>query len=178
MLGMTALFGKVRQTEGDAYRIYLTKRASWLGLDLERRSERVLTRVGAMLRLFTPEEGAILKKALNQLNLRIREKIIEELDTEPTGYPPIYMPAVLVNLLGNPALGVTREERLFKTVTLGLPLIARVLEKHQELLAAGQMDPNIPLNFNQIAGVAKTTPDQLEKEFTLDSEGNVLLISD
>ncbi|MBX9744862.1 MAG: hypothetical protein K2X08_06610, partial [Chlamydiales bacterium] len=39
----------------DAYNAYLSVRASWLGLDSNDSFDRVLTRVGAMLRLFTLE---------------------------------------------------------------------------------------------------------------------------
>ncbi len=37
------------------------------------------------------------------------------------------------------------------------------------------MDPNIPLNFNKMAGVAKNSPSLLSKEFSIDKEGNVHL---
>jgi len=37
------------------------------------------------------------------------------------------------------------------------------------------MNPSIPLNFNKIAGVAKTSPELLYKDFYIDKEGSVHL---
>lgn len=166
------------KSELDAYSAYLRKRISWLGLNSENPSDRVLARIGAMMRLFTPEEGALLQKALLGLNLAAREQIATQLDVQQQDLPgrtPTYMPAVLVNLSNNLQLGASKEERLSKTVTIGLPFIARVLQKHQELLKTNQIDPNIPLNFNQMAGVAKTSPERLCGEFYIDKEGGVHL---
>jgi hypothetical protein len=80
------------------------------------------------------------------------------------------MPAVLVNLYNNPELGSTKSERLFQTIQLGLPFLTKVLE----------MEPSnstIPLNFNKMAGIAKTSPQRLQEEVYIDSEGMVFLTS-
>ena len=164
--------------EKDAYNAYLSLRASWLGLSPECRVDRALTRVGAMLRLFTPEEGRLIKDAIRKLNTETRDRIISQLDIEDGkefGRTPTYMPAVLVNLANNPQLGATKGERISQAVTLGLPFISRVLEKQRELLAQKKADPNVPLNFNLAAGVAKNNPAALAHEFTIDSEGNIKL---
>ena len=132
-----------------------------------------------MLRLFTPEEGVVLKKAMLELDTNTRDRVAAQLDVQQQDQQsrtPTYMPALLVNLSNNPQLGGSKEERLFKAMTVGLPFIARVLEKHKELLANGEMDPNIPLNFNEMAGVAKRSPQLLSKEFYIDKEGSVHLI--
>lgn len=167
------LLSKSEKTERDAYDCLLAKRASWLGLDPTNRMDRVLTRLGAMLRLFTPEEGTVLQKAVEKLESSDRDRIVAQLDAKQEGRTPTYMPAVLVNLSNNLSLGSSKEQRLSQAVILGLPLISRVLQKHQELLAAGKADPEIPLNFNAIAGVAKTSPKQLGSDFEIDREGNV-----
>jgi hypothetical protein len=83
------------------------------------------------------------------------------------------MPAVLVNLSNNPSLGGSKEERLSKAISIGLPFITRVLEQHKELLANSAIDPNIPLNFNQMAAIDKTSPNLLSKEFYIDKEGSI-----
>lgn len=166
------------KTEKDAYFSYLDVRASWLGLDPSGIDGRALARVGAMMRLFTPEDGAILKHALGQLDKKNRTRIVAHLDVkdeEQPGRTPTYMPAVLVNLMNNKELGATREERLVKAVEFGLPFIGRVLEKHKTLLTKNQIDPNVPLNFNQAAGIAKSSPDLLKGSFTIDNEGNVIV---
>lgn len=169
------------KNELDAYNAYLNVRASWLGLDSENSSDRVLTRIGAMLRLVTLEDGTVLRKSMLELDTSMRDRIAAQLDIQQKDQPsrtPTYMPAVLVNLSNNSQLGRTKEERLSKAITIGLPFIARVLEAHKELMAKGKIDPNIPLNFNKIAGVAKASPSLLTKEFYIDEEGYVYLISD
>ncbi len=168
-----------RKTELDAYNAYLNTRASWLGLNSKDPLDRVLTRVGAMLRLFTPEEGAILKKALQTLDSSAQKQITTELDTQKENRlarTPTYMPAVLVNLANNTKLGNTKEERIAKAVTLGLPFLAKTLKLHRQALLKKEADATIPLNFNPIAGVAKESPEKLLKDATIDKEGSVEIL--
>lgn len=165
-----------RKTEMDAYNAYLMLRADWLGLDPQDRTCRALVRMGAMLRLFTPEEGLILKQAVSKLDPDVQARIIAQLDLQDGrefGRTPTYMPAVLVNLANNPALGASKEERLSQAVILGLPFVSRVLEKQKQNLANHTADPSIPLNFNKAAGTAKTAPNTLAGTFNIDSEGSV-----
>ncbi len=167
------------KTEIDAFNTYLSKRAEWLGLDSENKTHRVLTRIGAMLRLFSKEEGEVLKRAVSHLKEEERAKIINHLDVQESsfeGRTPTYIPAVLVNLMGNKDLGSSKDERLEKAIFLGLPFISRVLDKHSELLSQLKFDPQIPLNFNQIAGVAKKDPSDIELcLFDIDDQGAVFL---
>jgi hypothetical protein len=167
------------KTETDAYDAYLSVRASWLGLNPSDRDDRVLTRIAAMLRLFTPEEGAALKNGISQLSSQDRERIVLQFDAalgEEIGCTPTYMPDVLVNLYSNQDLGATSMERLSQAVIYGLPFIARVLEQHQQQILQHQADPKTPLNFNQAAAVAKTTPQLLERnEFQIHPDGTVTL---
>lgn len=167
------------KTEADAYDAYLSVRASWLGLNPSDRDDRVLTRIAAMLRLFTPEEGVALKNAISELSIEDRQRIVSQLDVrqgEEIGRTPTYMPAVLVNLYNNNALGATPSERLSQAVIRGLPFIARVLEQHHEKLVQNQASLDIPLNFNKVAGVAKSNPDLfLTHAFQIESDGNVTL---
>jgi hypothetical protein len=170
-----------QKSEGDVYNAYLAIRAGWLGLNPEDRTDRVLTRMGAMLRLFTPEDGLLLKKAILKLEPEQRAKIMEQLDTkegEELARTPTYMPAVLVNLSNNPQLGASKEERISQAVVLGLPFLSRVLEAHKQSLAEHRANADIPLNFNKAASVAKQSPAMLLKEFNIDSEGNVCCVSD
>jgi hypothetical protein len=167
------------KTETDAYNAYLSVRASWIGLNSSDRDDRVLTRIAAMLRLFTPEEGAALKNAILQLSSQDRQRIISQFDValgEEIGRTPTYMPAVLVNLSNNKDLGATSTERLSQAVIYGLPFIARVLEQHQQQILQYQANPEVPLNFNPVAGIAKTTPQLLERStFQIHSDGTVTL---
>lgn len=166
------------RTELDAYNAYLKIRADFLGLDDQDRLDRALTRMGAMLRLFTPEDGLLLKKAVLELDLEQRTKILMQMDIkegEELVRTPTYMPAVLVNLANNPQLGITREERISKALILGLPFLAKVLEKHKQSLLENNANAKIPLNFNKAAGIAKERPEALLKEFHIDQEGNVCI---
>lgn len=167
------------KTETDAYNAYLSTRASWIGLNPSDRDDRVLTRIAAMLRLFTPEEGAALKNAISQLSSQDRQRIVSQFDValgEEIGRTPTYMPAVLVNLSNNKDLGATSLDRLSQAVIYGLPFIAQVLEQHQQQILDQQADPEIPLNFNQVAGIAKTEPQLLQrKAFQIHSDGNITL---
>ncbi len=167
------------KTETDAYNAYLSIRASWIGLNPSDRDDRVLTRIAAMLRLFTPEEGTALKNAILQLSSQDRQRIVSQFDArlgEEIGRTPTYMPAVLVNLSNNKDLGATSTERLAQAVIYGLPFIAQVLEQHQQQILQHQANPEIPLNFNQVAGVAKSMPNLLQKNaFQIDSDGNVIV---
>ncbi len=113
-----------------------------------------------------------MKQALETLPPSDQERIIAEFDVQKGNTPyrtPTYVPAVLVNLASNPSLGTTREERLAQAVKLGLPFICNVLAHHPEELT-------IPLNFNDVARVAKETPFLLSNRgCTIDDEGNVHL---
>lgn len=170
------LLSNPHKTEWDAYQAYLTTRATWLGLDPYDPEDRVLTRVGAMLRLFTPEEGLTLRQALIALDESSRNRIATELDVKkefPLTRTPTYMPALLINLSNNSQLGASKEERLSQAITLGLPFISRVLKYHKDLVDSKQISADIPLNFNEMAGIAKTSPELLTQGFYIDKEGNV-----
>lgn len=172
------LLSDTSKTSADAYHAYLSVRASWLGLNAQEGTDRVLARIGAMLRLWTPEEGVVLQRAMASLSLNDREKIIAELDIQQAEQllrTPTYMPAVLVNLLNNSKLGSSKEQRLSGAIELGLPFICRALAMHKERISQHQADPAIPLNFNKMAGIAKTAPELLAQQFTIDAEGNVQL---
>ncbi|MBI5346951.1 MAG: hypothetical protein HZB76_07410 [Chlamydiae bacterium] len=169
------------KTEQDAYNAYLEKRASWLALSSEDTLSRVLTRTGAMLRLFTPADGMILKNAMQQLAEDAQNKIAAQLDVKKEDLikrTPTYMVALLVNLLDSPQLGTNKEESLTNVIKTGLPFISKVLERHKEQLARNEADPNIPLNFNEIAGVVKTSPNLLNNDFLIDKEGMVHIITE
>ncbi len=178
MEGAIQILADPKKTEWDAYNDYIEVRAMWLGLNEHEASSRVLARIGSMLRLFTPEEGIILHKAMQGLDKKIYDRIIAQFDVHPNDKPimtPTYMPAVLANLSNNTQLGNTKEKRLTQAITLGLPFISRVLEKYKEMVSQGQIDPRIPLNFNKAAGIAKASPQLLSKDFKIDKEGNVIL---
>ncbi|SPJ31992.1 unnamed protein product [Candidatus Protochlamydia amoebophila UWE25] len=60
---------------------------------------------------------------------------------------------------------------------MGLPFLAKVLEKHKQSLFENKANPKIPLNFNKAAGIAKERPYALLNEFNIDQEGNVCILN-
>ncbi len=154
------------KTEVDAYDAYLAVRASWLGLNPSDPEDRVITRIGAMLRLFTFEEASALKHTISQLSPEDRMRIFAQFDI--LSGQERYIPAVLANLFHNQFLAESMTTRISQAVVFGLPFIARVLEQRQA---------EIPLNFKQIAEVAKSMPDLLlRNQFKITPEGNVILL--
>lgn len=159
------------RTEKDAYDVYVSYRAKWLGLDPKNSLDRVLTRVGCMLRLFSPEDGKILREAVSGLSKQDKTRISFELDQKSTNRPtPTYVPAVLVNLMNNPTLGEDRDTRLKAAVELGLPFVAKVLSEKGEVPFKG------PLNFNPVAATAKSNPFALaDLDYLVDEDGMVIV---
>ena len=104
-----------------------------------------------MLRLFTPEEGQQLKDALKKLSDPNIISSFDPLTPSPILRTPTYLPAVLLNLKTTKSLEAS--------VTLGLPLIGRILTEYTEMLNSKTIDPNIPLCFHPIAEAAKTQAD-------------------
>jgi len=163
------LLADPNKKEIDAYNAYLSKRAQWLGLSLDRQN-LVLARLGAMLRLFTAADGKVLVHALSQIKPNEVRKLVVAFDPQREfKCTPTYVPAVLVNLSNNQTLG-NREERLTKSITIGALFVADVFLK-------ANRDVRVPLNFNRVAGVAKTAPEKIREPFSIDREGNVNLNS-
>lgn len=174
------LVGESSKTEKDAYDFYLAQRGNWLGLDHENLLERILIRMGAMMRLFSKEEGEILKKGIDALKEEDQKRLISYFNTTEvlTGRTPTYMPAVLVNLANNKTLGETPAERLECAIAIGLPVIGRALEMYKNYVDKGEIDEQVPLNFNPLAKIASGSPKDFETgELTIDTQGNVSLVN-
>lgn len=172
------LFKKEGTTSRAVLENYIKVRAEWLGLTGLTREERLLTRVGTMIRLFEKEEGQILRAGFEKFDSDQKELLLKMLDPLSPSLPqvtPTYVPAVLGNLYNNKKLGDTKEERLLKTIEIGLPLVSRILRTYQENLTQGKIfDKNAPLNFNDLARVAKEAPESLSSlEFVIDHENYV-----
>jgi hypothetical protein len=144
-----------------AYHHYLSARAERLGLLPQDPHTQMLARLGAMLRLFTPQDGAALVLGFSQLTPGDQDKAIAFLMPEAAAQmprTPTYMPAVLVNLQNNKILGESPQERLVEAVRVGVPCIILALHAYRKMLSSGEMAPDVPLNFNPLAHVAATRP--------------------
>lgn len=165
--------------EHDAFMDYLAKRAQALGLDVSSKQDRVLTRIGAMLRFNDPQYGPMLRKAFSKLNIELQAQVLSQLDVrnhDPMKRTPNYIPAVLFNLLQNEKLGNNYQDRLDKTFILGLPFIASVLKDHRRTLRMRRADPRIPLNFNPVARKVADNPYILNHVRFQILEGNAIVI--
>lgn len=150
--------------EVSAYESYLRTRAAWLGFSPHAVEDRVLARLGAMMRLATPDAGRALKDGFSTLSPRDSDDALRRLSVSGAAQlprTPTYMPAVLVNLMNNRSLGATPDERLARSVAIGVPFISAVLGFYQSMLSVGKLPMNVPLNFNVAAGVAATAPESL-----------------
>lgn len=157
------------KVERDACNAYIAKRASWLGFDPSLPTDYVLTRVGAMLRLFTPQEGESLKKAFLKLNDTERSLVLKEFAAhEKTRRTPTYMPAVLLNLYNfDPQASLDAKMELAVTA---LPLLAQVLQSQKPGAEA-------PLNFNKVAGLVKQDPELVKySDFEISSDTQEVLL--
>lgn len=167
------------QTELAAYNYYLSMRATWLGLDAGSPLHRVLTRIGAMLMLYKPEEGKILKESLLKLAAEDLALVVEEFNAnrkEMRYCISTCLPSVLINLANNAMLGDVQRERLEQTIRIGLPFLAKVLKFQKDAAHRHEIEGGLPLNFDQIAKVAEDSPEHLkERSFQVDEEGNVTL---
>lgn len=165
--------------EIDAFNAYLSQRAELLGLDASNPQDRVLTRIGAMLRFFTPDEGQLLKTSFKQLPELEQQTVIAQLNCNEINKDlrtPTYVPAVLLNLFNNKLLGESKEERLTEALRIGLPFISKVLQAHKKLISQENFDRTIPICFNFIAGIAKTNPYHLvDGVYDINSDGDVYI---
>ncbi len=171
---------KDKPIEG-ALKSYIDTRAQWLGVNAQESKGRTLTRLGAMLRLFGPANGKVLTEAFQKFTPEEQKAFTNELDPLSLDLPlitPTYIPAVLVNLSNNKTLGETKEARLQQSVELGIPFISVALKEYKKLLKDHAIEnPTAPLNFNDVARVAKETPEKLkDKKFTIDAENTVKVI--
>ncbi|HEV3157570.1 MAG TPA: hypothetical protein VGZ00_09525 [Candidatus Baltobacteraceae bacterium] len=144
------------QDEAFAYEHYLRKRADWLGIMLTSESDRILVRVGAMMRLFEPEQGKALREGFASLPAREQKNALRYLSPIADSYfqrTPTYLPAVLVNLLNNERTAQTQHERICKAIRIGVPYIVEALRKYNNLLLRKEISNAVPLNFNRIAGL-------------------------
>lgn len=169
----------LQMDEYEAYMGYLEKRAKALGLSIETKEDRTLTRIGAMLRLHTLQDGKMLKKAFQKLDLYNQALILSQLDIrvyDSLKRSPHYIPAVLANMLYHPKLGQNIQERLDKVFILALPFIAQVMQEHRRALTLRQADPNLPLNFTLVAKKVANNPYLLNHVIFKINENNWVVV--
>lgn len=158
----------------------LIERGRLLGLSCDFSFEKVLIRLACMMRLYTKEEGRILKLVAAQLNETDRALLEKQFDIS-SGFNswnrnPTYIPAVLVNLIRFHDGAEMIEEKLKRALN-GALCIAKLLEAYSH--KPEQVSSEIPLCFNLIAQLAYTNPELFNpdhfdsKRFELDEKNNL-----
>lgn len=150
---------------------YITSKAPALGFNPADRDDRVLTRIAVFFRINTAAEAAELKKAILTLLMEDCERVIAQFDGSEITRSALHLTSVLLNLYRNNSLGSTPSDRLAAAVARGIPFIALVLEQQRARLMHGAA---VPLNFLNVADIARKEPDLLlKKSFKIDDHGNV-----
>ena len=158
------------ENELAAYNHYLEARASWLGLDSGSPLHRVLTRIGAVLMLYKPDEGKVLKESLLRLPAEDLSLVVEEFNATRKDlryHIPSCLASVLVVLSNNPLLGESHQNRLEQTVEIGLPLFAKIFRYQNE---SHHRPSNPPLNYDNIVQTAESEPKKLPDVFSVELE--------
>ena len=153
-----------------AWDSFLEKRAKALEVGAEGKLNHIILRIASMMRFTTPYETFLLKKSLFKLDSNELESIHSAFGWENRVCVK-YIPAVLLNLVNNPNLGQNLNERIEKTVCLGLPFLAKSMNQE-----TAKKCPHEALNFNPIAKIAKENPFELQKEFAVVDEKGIVKI--
>ncbi len=141
-----------------ALKEYLNIRAAMIELStaIEETPRLILARIAAMLRLFSPAEGAQLQSGLRSLEAKLGATAYCNLITaynplvesdEPT---PTFGPALFVSLI--------KKCGIADAIKYGLPVYALVLQQYRALRADGELSKYLPLNLSPLAN-----PETVEK---------------
>jgi hypothetical protein len=175
-----ALHKLAERSPEEALTSYVGFRAGLLGLDPQKKEDRVLGRMGAMMRLFTPEEGQALTAAYHLLGKEQKKVVEQEFDPLRTRKErtPTYIPAVFVNFIDSAMKqGITKEEAIQACIKEGVVSIASFLQKYREGKANQPYRPQMTLNFNKSAGQVKNNINIFRNhDFSIDKDWNVTLI--
>jgi len=164
--------------EEEALKYYLLARAEGLGLDNKDQAQQfVLARLGAMMRLFSKEEGAALQEGYQALSQEQRDLLNNELNPLIVRHEmtPTYVPATLVNLLSTYSKqGLSKDEAIKKCLQEGVPFVAHILHQYRSGKAEQPYTPTLTLNFNKVAGQLRDQPDLLRNAtFSIGEDGHV-----
>ena len=174
-----ALHKLAKCSQKEALTSYVDFRVGLLGLDSQKKEDRILGRMGAMMRLFTPEEGQALTKSYHLLGRGQQNMIMQEFDPLKTRKErtTTYMPAVFVNFMDSAMKqGVKKGEAIQACIKEGVVLIASFLQKYREGKANQPYMPQMTLNFNKSAGQVRNNIKIFQNhDFYIDQDWNVIL---
>ncbi len=163
--------------EEETLKYYLLARAKGLGLDEGQSPQLVLARLGAMIRLFSKEEGDALQKGYASLTNEQKELLNNELSPliHRDEMTPTYVPAVLVNLLNTYLKqGLSKDQAIQQCLQEGVTFIADVLQQYRSGRTGQPYNSTLILNFNKVAGQVRDKPEMLRNAtFSIDKDGHV-----
>lgn len=175
-----ALHKLANGSQEEALTSYVGFRCGLLGLDPQKKENKVLGRMGAMARLFTPEEGQALATAYHSLGKEQKNLVEQELDPLKTREErtPTYIPAIFVNFIDSATKqGFKKEKAIQKCMKEGVVPIASFLQKYREGKANQPYMPQMTLNFNKSAGQVRNNIKIFENHhFYIDKDWNVTLM--
>ncbi|MBS0289195.1 MAG: hypothetical protein JSS07_04050 [Proteobacteria bacterium] len=163
--------------------MYLQKRASFLGLDdfkytkfkLTLAEQKFIAHIGALMRLFYPEQGEFLIASYFVCQDAIKDLFADFFSTDPTRPTPTYAPALFTNVkdflteryskekifrqarrIKSEYVHLTADEfqdaiASFETIILCVPLYLSALKKYKQMRNEKVIANNIPLSFQTIA---------------------------
>ena len=142
-----------KKNEADACAHLLNLRQQMLEIPVDHPDKEILVRFCALLRITDKAQGAELVQAFEQLDgaIQVRARAffsVAAADQLPQ--TPTYMPAVLVNLH-------KKTGDFEKTLKTGIPLFYDAFYQYYDAIGANQISTEIPLNFNELAGVVAQT---------------------
>lgn len=204
---LESVFEDSSLTTNDLLKTYLMQRAGFLGLSdilntgylLNLNEQIFMAHIGAMMRLYHPEQGQILSASYLVCRKTIRELRVDFFKPDDTMPTPTYAPALFANArdflrkryeeekvfqstkrIKSKYFHVTAEEfkdmlAVFETLVLCLPLYLSALHHYKQLRKEGKIAPNVPLSFQSIAD-PKWITQLFDKSIILDNVNILALI--
>lgn len=156
----------------EAAQYYLGERSGCLDLDPGSPFNRVLARIGAMLKLYTPAEGKILKETFLKFQPHELATIVAQFDVNRPKEETIRISGLNVLFLvlrTQGHLGVSEKDKLSQSVLIAFPFIARVLKERSVA------SKNVPeLKFHKIIPIVMHDASLLkEGKITIENNGMV-----
>jgi len=152
----------------DAYHYYLKMRANWLGFDPGSPLNRVLTKIAAVISLYTEAEGKVLKEAFLKLKPEELTLIVGKFDgfnNSVRSKELLQIAELLLAIKQNSSLGSTEKDKLSSSIQIAFSFIARVLNQKK---SATELD------FSKITQIAVNNPNFLtDGVIEIDGDGMI-----
>lgn len=158
----------IHRNPAKAYLDLMHKKANYLGYPLDDGEDEkfaILTRIGFFLRLYTREDGALLKKHSDIIYSAAEWSLVKKCFGINSGinvwkHHPTYIPAVLLNLF-NSTSDISDK---YKRALNGFVVLAKIVDEYQKL---EYHNSESPLCFNKLAAQAKCNRELFAETFEI-----------